>query len=40
MYYPYYQMRIDDEAFHGMVCLIRMTDGEKNYWQTPKAGRI
>ena len=40
MYYPYYQMRIDDEAFHGMVCLIRMTDGEKNYWQTPKAGQI
>ena len=40
MYYPYYQMRIDDEAFHGTVCLIRMTDGEANYWEMPKAGRI
>ena len=39
-YYPYYQMRIDHELFHGMVCLIWFTDGEKNYWETPKAGRI
>lgn len=39
-YYPYYQMRIDDELFHGTACLIRLTDGEKNYWETPKAGRI
>ena len=33
-------MRIDHELFHGLVCLIRFTDGEKNYWETPKAGRI
>ena len=39
-YYPYYQMRIDDELFHGTACLIKMTDGEENYWETPKAGRI
>lgn len=39
-YYPYYQMRIDDESFHGLACLIRLTDGEANYWSTPKAGRI
>ena len=39
-YYPYYQMRIDNDLFHGTVCLIRMTDGENNYWATPKAGRI
>ena len=39
MYYPYYQMRIDHELFHGLACLIRFTDGEKNYWATPKAGR-
>ena len=39
-YYPYYQMRIDDELFHGLACLIKMTDGEENYWETPKAGRI
>ena len=38
-YYPDYQMRIDHELFHGTVCLIRLTDGEKNYWETPKAGR-
>ena len=40
MFYPYYQMRVDDDLFHGIVCLIRFTDGEANYWQTPKAGRI
>jgi len=39
-YYPYYQMRIDCEVFHGIACLIRLVDGEKNYWKTPKAGRI
>ena len=39
-YYPYYQMRIDDELFHGTACLIRLTDGEKNFWELPKAGRI
>ena len=39
-YYPYYQMRMDHELFHGTACLIRFTDGEKNYWETPKAGRI
>lgn len=39
-YYPYYQMRIDEEFFHGIACLIRLTDGDANYWQTPKAGRI
>ena len=39
-YYPYYQMRIDHELFRGLVCLIRFTDGEKNYWETPEAGRI
>ncbi len=39
-HYPYYQMRIDHETFHGLACLIRLTDGEANYWATPKAGRI
>ncbi|MBR6366668.1 MAG: phosphotransferase [Lachnospiraceae bacterium] len=39
-FYPYYQMRIDEEFFHGYACLIRFTDGENNYWQTPKAGRL
>lgn len=39
-HYPYYQMRIDHDIFHGLVCMIRLTDGEENYWTTPKAGRI
>ena len=39
-YYPYYQMRIDDALFHGMACLIRFTDGERNDWEMPKAGRV
>lgn len=39
-YYPYYQMRIDHELFHGLACLIRNTGGEENYWETPKAGKI
>ena len=33
-------MRIDDELFHGTACLIKLTDGEDNYWETPKAGRV
>ncbi|MBO4679125.1 MAG: DUF402 domain-containing protein [Lachnospiraceae bacterium] len=39
-YYPYYQMRIDCDFFHGTACLIKFTDGEKNFWATPKAGPI
>ena len=39
-FYPYYQMRMDCDIFHGMVCLVRMTDGEPNYWETLKAGRV
>lgn len=39
-YYPYYQMHIDSENFHGLVGLIIFTDGERYYWETPKAGKI
>ena len=39
-YYPYYQMRIDHDLFHGLACLIRLTDGEKNFWSLPRAGRV
>ena len=42
-YYPYYQMRIDHELFHGLACLIRNTDGEdgeRNYWKTPGGERL
>ncbi len=38
--YPYYQMRLDCEQFHGLACLIRLTDGGSYYWNAPKAGRI
>ncbi|MBQ3865141.1 MAG: DUF402 domain-containing protein [Clostridia bacterium] len=39
-YYPYYQMRVDTDSFHGLACLIRLTDGEKLYWEQPNAGKI
>ncbi len=39
-YFPYYQMRIDDDKFHGLVCLVRIVEGEFNYWEMPNAGRI
>ncbi len=35
-HYPYYQMRIDHELFHGTACMIRLTDGEENYWERRK----
>ena len=38
-FYPYYQMRLDTEFFRGTVCLIRLTDGEEQYWDMPKAGK-
>jgi hypothetical protein len=38
--YPYYQMRIDCDEFHGMSCLIRLADSEYNYWGMPKAGKL
>lgn len=39
-HFPYYQLRVDTEDFHGMVCLIRITGGEYQYWETPKAGKL
>lgn len=39
-YYPYYQMRIDEDVFHGIACLIRLTDGAPQYWHTPKSGKV
>lgn len=38
-YFPYYQMRVDIEEFHGLVCLIQLMDGETLYWNLPKAGK-
>lgn len=44
---PYYQMRIDSDEFHGLVCLlklmngnIKIDDGNYQYWNRPKAGRV
>lgn len=38
--FPYYQMRVDNEDFHGLVCLIRLLDGEEQYWHDEAAGRL
>lgn len=38
-YFPYYQMRIDCEIFHGLACLLKIQDGQKEYWDLPKAGK-
>lgn len=39
-YFPYYQVRLDCEIYHGLVSLIELTDGEYFYWYFPKAGKI
>jgi len=39
-FFPYYQMRVDMEEFHGLACLIRMTDGDIIHWTLPRAGRV
>lgn len=45
--YPYYQLRVDMEAFHGVVCLIQLLggvahveEGQDQYWERPKAGKV
>lgn len=38
-YFPYYQIRLDCEIYHGLVSLITLTDGEYYYWDFPKAGK-
>lgn len=38
-YFPYYQMRLDCDIYHGLVSLIKLTDGEYYYWDFPKAGK-
>jgi len=41
--YPrYYQMRVDVEGFHGLVCLIQLYDvfdWQYQYWDLPKSGK-
>ncbi|NLO09788.1 MAG: DUF402 domain-containing protein [Clostridiales bacterium] len=38
--FPYYQMRVDTEEFHGLVCLIQLIDGQYIYWYKPIAGKV
>ncbi len=44
---PYYQMRIDTDEFHGLVCLLKLMNGNikidggnYQYWNRPKAGKV
>jgi predicted RNA-binding protein associated with RNAse of E/G family len=38
--FPYYQMRVDIEEFHGLVCLVQLIAGEYYYWDLPIAGKV
>ncbi len=38
-HFPYYQLRLENEIFKGLVSLITLTDGEYYYWNLPKAGK-
>lgn len=35
----YYQIRVDIEEFHGLVCFIQLIDGQTQYWDLPIAGK-
>lgn len=38
----YYQMRVDIEDFHGLVCLIKLcdvSDEQHQYWDFPQSGK-
>ncbi len=37
--FPYYQMRMDTEDFHGLVSVIELKDGDYFFWDMPKAGK-
>ena len=37
--FPYYQMRMDTEDFHGLVSVIFLLDGDYFFWDMPKAGK-
>lgn len=38
-YFPYYQMRMENELFTGLVSLIQLTEGEYLYWEYDRAGK-
>ena len=35
----YYQMRVDIDDFHGLVCYVKMLDGQYHYWDFSIAGK-
>jgi len=39
--HPYYQMRVDIDEFHGLICLIKLLGEAGNYiyWDLPKVGK-
>lgn len=37
--FPYYQMRVDIEEFHGLVSVIELIEGDYFFWVKPKAGK-
>lgn len=38
-HFPYYQMRIDCDDFHGIACIIKLTSGETSFWDMRIAGK-
>ena len=39
-YFPYYQMRLDCDDFHGRVSVIFLTEGKYQYWRMAQAGNV
>ncbi|MBQ8194672.1 MAG: DUF402 domain-containing protein [Oscillospiraceae bacterium] len=39
-FFPYHQMRMDNELLKGWVSLNYLTDGETRYWEYERSGRI
>lgn len=37
--FPYYQMRMDNEDFHGLVSVIKLAAGDYFFWEKPKSGK-
>ncbi len=38
--FPYYQLRLDTDGFHGLASLIDIRSGKEYFWNTEKAGKI
>ena len=36
----YYQMRLDTDTFHGMACVLKLSEGEYHCWTFPKSGKV